>query len=641
MSVRVQTKKKLVAPKNPRKNALFRAAILERAAKDPAIQAALWKRCAEDIVFYVDTFVFTENPRIKTVRIPFICYPFQERALREIVAAVHDSQDNIRADIGIKKSRDMGASWLNLIVVEWFWHFHPSSKMLLVSRNETYVDGNSKSLFAKIDFIHEWQPDWLLDKKLRGQGRTKMLLRNLQNGSEIAGESTTGEVARGDRRLIILLDEFASFEQQDGENALMATQAATNCRIFNSTPKGSANAFAKIFNLPTTRVISMHWSDHPVKNKGLYTSKKNESTGKFELELLDDWKGVVPIFVTGEGGKARKVAYPEDYPFILDGKIRSPWYDNECKASLSQMAIAQELDIDFAGSDYQFFDSSALSVYKAKWCKEPYSVGDLEETALGGLRFTENIKGHFVIFDDKLFVDGKIDPKRKFVLGGDISAGTGASNTTLVFYDRITREKVAEYVNPNILPDDFARLVVKVARLFNNALLAFDRSGPTGEVFYNRIIAERRNEDANISVYRPRDTQKLGIPTSDKEGVFLNSKLKTIVMTGYRDSLGHGRIINCSERALDECLCFIVRMDGTIEHSAAANATDPSGARANHGDIVIADALACLAMEDWLESETKEDEKAIPENTIAFRFEEARKKKLKDSDESLGEDWEP
>ena len=42
------------------------------------------------------------------------------------------------------------------------------------------------------------------------------------------------------------------------------------------------------------------------------------------------------------------------------GKVRSPWYDAECKRCAHPQEVAQEHDIDFSGSDYQFFDTKML-----------------------------------------------------------------------------------------------------------------------------------------------------------------------------------------------------------------------------------------------------------------------------------------
>lgn len=614
-------------PKGVRANALARRRLLWDAARVSGAARAMREACREDVVFYVNAFCWTFDPRRERSVVPFVTYPFQDEAMREIVGAVRDGRD-----VALKKSRDMGASWIVLAVLEWFWHFHEMKSFLIVSRNEDYVDapGDSKSLFWKFDFLHEHQPRWLLPRRMT---RTSMHLDNGDTGSIIDGESTTGDVARGDRRTAIMMDEFAAFETGAGYNALKATQSATDCRIFNSTPKGSANAFYDVVHKTTARIVEMHWSRHPIKARGLYRAVRNER-GRMELRLLSDWKGVVEVREKGERA-SRKVAFPEDYPFILDGKLRSPWYDRECARAVSPQEIAQELDIDFAGSDYQFFDPAAVQAYRERWSREPDAVGELvvdpESCRVMGVE--RNEKGHWRFFEP-LGRDDRFSDERRFVLGCDVSAGTGASNSTIAAYDAKTREKAAEYANPNIMPDDFGRLVVAAARFFNNALVVPDRSGPTGETMVRRMLASGYSY-----IYMRRNERKLGAPVTNEPGVFLNPAMRTTVLYQYRDAIGNASIINRSDVAMAETLKFICKMDGSIEHVAAANANDPAGARANHGDLVIGDALANLGLSDAsMREEAREAEP--PHDSVAWRMREAERAKRLDESE-LGEEWEP
>ena len=614
-------------PKNVIANARVRKQLLYDAVHVPGAMKAIYDACASDPIFYINAFVWTYDPRKKSAMVPFVTYGFQDDAIMTLLDAI-----DAGVDVGIKKSRDMGASWVNLCAIEWMWHFRDLKSFLVVSRNENYVDasGDSKSLFWKIDFIHEHLPKWLMPKsKIRRQ----MHIENGDNGSIIDGESTTGDVARGDRRTAILLDEFAAFDTKSGYNALSATQSATNCRIFNSTPKGVANAFHDVIFKSSAKIIEMHWSLHPMKNRGLYTSVRDDKTGRMELQLLSKWKGVVDVCEKGSK-KTRKVAFPEDYPFILDGKKRSPWYDRECSRAVNPIEISQELDIDFYGSDYQFFDVLAVERYKEKWCRKPEAVGDLEiNQDCQVLRFTPNRKGKFRLFE-ALNGQGRVDADRRFVMGVDVAAGTGASNSTIAVYDRQSNEKVAEYANPNTLPDDFGRFVVAVARFYNDAKIVPDRSGPTGEVLVRRILSE-----SYTNMYFRRNTKKVGAPVTDEPGVYLNPQTKTTILQQYRDAIGHVTIINCSEVAMDECLRFVMTQSGNVEHSAEANATDPSGARLNHGDLVIADALAVLALTETEDRDIPQ-EQVIPEHTLAWRMEQDRIARMQETADDLGGIWE-
>lgn len=638
-------------PKDPVANAKLRRRLLWDGAHVSGAAEAIRAECARDSLFWINLFCWTYDPRKKQSVVPFITYDYQDEAIREIEAGIREGRD-----IAIEKSRDMGASWLNVIVPTHQFQFAPTSQnFLMVSRNESYVDeqGNPKSLFWKMDFLLKFQPRWMKPVRIV---RKQMHLENGITASVISGESTTGEVGRGDRRTAILLDEFAAFETKSGYAALASTQSTTNCRIFNSTPKGVANAFYDVVHKTGAKVIRMHWSRHPDKAKGLYCSMRNETTGKMEVRLfggLDShgdeiwiplpslkpedkvWRGVVDVCEKGTK-VVRRVAFPEDYPFVTDGKKRSPWYDRECSRAVNPVEIAQELDIDYAGSDYQFFDPIAIERYKEQWCRDPEIVGDLEiEIAhCNALRLTPNPKGHFAMFVP-LNAQGRVDAGEKYVLGVDVSAGTGASNSTIAVYSRRTNEKVAEFADPNVLPDDFGRFVVAVARFFNDALIVPDRSGPTGEVLVRRILAE-----GYTNIYFRKNTKKIGAPVTDEPGIWLNPAVRTEVLQNYRDAIGHCTIINRSERALDECLRFIVNQSGNVEHSSAANANDPSGAKSNHGDLVIADALATIALCDTGYRDQPQEQN-IPQNSIAWRMMEERNRNLEKQQDTLGGEWNP
>ena len=595
-------------------NRRWRMKALRDGATVPGAARALREECEKDILFWANTFCWTSNPRlIKNPVLPFTTYPFQDKAILRLLDDIFSGRDVV-----IEKSRDMGASWIIILAAAWILQFKPNSNGLFVSRNESYVDapGNPKSLFWKLDFLLARQPKWLRPREMK---RTSMHIGNLDNGAIVDGESTTGEVARGDRRTYIAMDEFAAFAPADGQNALAATQSATDSRIFNSTPKGKANAFydmaEKARKGGAVDLIRMHWSEHPKKNRGLYSSRRNASTGRMEVVLMDGWSGIV----LGPDGK--NVAFPDAYPFVLDGKVRSPWYDRECARSASKMLIAQELDIDYAGSDYQFFDSIAVERYMTEFCRDPDVVGDLVYTpeTCTMRKIEPNAKGLMRLWIP-LNAQGGVAKTRRFVMGVDVAAGTGASNSTIAVYERGTNEKVAEYANPCILPDEFGRVVVSVARFLNDAKIIPDASGPTGKVCLMRILAEGYS-----NIYVGRDRTKLDGRDMGKWGVYLNPAKRTEVLHGYRDAIQNRLVINRSAESMDECAQFVCTMQGFIEHSGAANATDPSGAAANHGDRVIADALATLELTDDASHEEAQ-EPDIPENTLAWRMREESRK---------------
>jgi len=621
-----------LVPRDIWDNIQYRGEMLKLAGNDKLAAQQLRAMCSRDPLFYLNTFCYSYSPKDSAYgdsRTPFTTYKFQDEAILDLLDCINCGRDGVTP-----KSREMGASWMGLCVIEWCWHFRDMLSFLLVSRKEDLVDkkGFPGSLFWKIDYLHKYQPRWLLptDRWLGGMdpGRKALHLENLDNGSMIDGESTTENVGVGDRRTAMFIDEFSAFKTDDGYAVLRGTRDVTNCRLFNSTPRGQ-NAFYEVCTKTTARVIRMHWSRHPLKNLGLYQA--DADTGKVDLQ--DDYRGMVTVLAKGDR-KSQQVMFPDDYKFVKDGKLRSPWYDMQCNRCVSLQEIAQELDIDFLGSDYQFFDSEAIDILKKQYCRPPELVGDLEydPITLAPKRFYEHKDGKLRLW---LALDSRGRPAmdRKFVLGTDVSAGTGASNSASSVVDKETGEKVGVWKDPHALPNPCAAFTIALAKWFNNAFMVWDRSGPTGEVFTKVIVKHGYGH-----IYYRRNEKKVSRKITDEPGVFLTPGTKTAVFEDYRDALGNHRFINRSDTGMDECKQYIRKPDQTVEHSASANTQDPSGARTAHGDEVVADALANLGLDERQESHEPQ-EPDIPVGSLAWRRKEKETARLKGLTDILGSNW--
>lgn len=620
-----------LVPKDYYENIEWRRAVLHDAAEDPDFAAAIRHMCSEDLLFYINGFCWTYDPRdtVSPAK-PFITYSeYQDDALAVAVDGIERGYD-----VAWPKSRTMGASWMGLTVFEWLWHFREALSFLLVSRNQDYVDqsGNPKSLFWKIDFLHKNQPKWLLPTgRWLGQRdpcRKSLHLRNADNGSVIDGESTTGDAGRGDRRTAMFIDEHAAFELNEGFKILRSSRDTTRCRFFNSTPQGAHNAFYEVVHNSGAKVFRMHWSKHPEYARGLYTSVRAES-GEYELKVVDEgWRGWVDTMRKGWDG-SRRFRFPLEYPFILDGRIRSPWYDAECARCVSDQEIAQELDIDFLGSDYQFFDHEFIEILIREYCIKPIHVGELSFDSMsleprgfmqkegGPLHLWFPVTGSGNILDGKKSLSGGM-----YAIGADVSFGTGASNSVASIVDRQAGRKIGVWRSPDLDPERFCDEVIALAKWFNDAFLIWDATGAAGRSFTKRVIDRRYSK-----IYYRRNEERTRSRVSDQPGYYMTPEDKTVLLRDYRGKLQDRKFINPSESGMQECLQFIVQSGGKVEHSKAANSQDPTGARDAHGDEVIADALASRVL-SFSSKELKSEEKSIPWMSPAWRFREEARAKL-------------
>jgi len=529
--------------------------------------------CKRDPLFFLNSFVLLYEPRTEPPEVrPFNTYPYQDRAILLSLERFG------KTDIGVEKSRDMGASWLFLALFLWRWLFFPMGDYMIMSRKEEEVDSteNRKALMVKLDFMLSRLPGFLRPRRYT---RTRLKLSNDDNGSVITGSSTTGDAGRGGRNTAILIDEFAAFQYADGYEALSSTQYNTRTRIFVSTPKGDSGAYYDMMhNNPSLLKLRFHWSEHPEQSRGLYTTEKGE------LKILD------------EG-----YPFPADYPFILDGKLRSPYYDEEEKRSPSPQYLARELDIDYGGSNTRVFDSSVLDRLIVKHATPPAERIPLRRF-LGEERSRSMPEGFWNRAQDAEILlwanrndEGKLPDDRLYVMGCDISAGTGASNSVLSVFDCKTRRKVLKLIHNRIMATEFADLAVAIARWLEGsneqgAYMIWEVRGP-GTSFGQRVI-----DLGYRNVYHKTNERSLSRKETDTPGWHPTPENKLEVIERYRDALAAESVINPSEDALNECREFIYTTHG-VKHKRDADADDPSGKNQFHGDQVIADALAVFAME--------------------------------------------
>jgi hypothetical protein len=514
--------------------------------------------------------------------LPFITYGYQDDGILGMVDAITAGYD-----MGVDKSRDMGVTWIGMGVIDWMWRFHDERSFLLLSRKEDYVDkkDNPDCLFAKLDYIEDRLPTWL---RVLGRERTKMHLFNPGTRSVIDGESTNENAGRGGRRSAVWRDEEAFCD-----NGLLIDKALsdnTNCQLRVSTPNGTGNSFY-LAKLSGINWKSFHWTRHPEKARGLYRVEDHQVV---EIDTGYDFTGYAFVVDQGDG-------------------LRSPWYDRECKRRNSKVAIAQELDIDYLASGSMFFDAQVLALVKVRDCRPAFHVGHYSKEV-----FEDMGHGPLSLWFHPS-PQGRPDEKMTYVLGADIAAGTGASDSVAVVYNCKTGEKMAEYVNNMISPEGFADVCAELANWFSTeqgkCYMIWEATGPGG-IFGKRILGTHR-----YSHYYKHVADDGKKRTGARAGWYSSKQGKEILLGEYRSDLAGGRIVNRSELAVAQCEEYIFTGNG-VEHNAERGGEDPSGNKEQHGDRVIADALAARGMRNQVRP--KKDQPATPLGCFAWRREQAR-----------------
>jgi hypothetical protein len=618
-------------PKNPVENAKFRKAILQKAYDDEDFAASLWLACKQDILFFINVFCFIFEPRDlesgedSLKELLFLTYDYQDSFIvDDMLKTINKANKNNPLDLLLEKSRDMGATWMVIIVFFWLWLFHGHTTIGLVSRIEELIDrtNNPGTLFWKIDFVLQRLP-WFLKPRMGQYNRIKNHIDNPENSSSIDGYAASADVATGTRTKVFGMDEFGKFRPGDDHDALASTQAVCPCRIIFSSPRGWG-AFAELAHSksPAVFVVTMHWVLHPDKSEGLYSSQKEN--GRWILNRIDE-----------------SYEFPEGYDFVLDGKIRSPWYDSECARMPIPRLIGQELDIDYIASGSMFFDPKMLRECRES-CLAPLHRGDLVSNPdKTDVRWVESLTGSIKIWVN-LSPGASLPPSDAwYAMGTDIASGTEgdvSSNSVSTVCNRQTGMVVAELVSNACSPDEFAELSFLLGRFFHGnereSYTAWEDNG-YGSIYGKKLLKlgyQNYHRRKNERLLNRKRIQKGKVP-----GWASTKDTKPDLLKQFGIALAHRTFIEQAEEAIDECQQFIFDERGMPVHSKAVAANDSAHKGENHGDRVISRALCVLCMQERAisrgsshkESLVKIGKNKFPANSYGSRRQDRLKKKVK------------
>ena len=529
--------------------------------------------CRADVVFFVNSFGWLLEPRERDAdlrKIPFITWDAQEE-LFTLLGETYAVEST-----GVEKCRDVGATWIHIYDVLHKLLFDPNSTHLLVSAKEENVwnPGAPKALFSKLDFALKMLPSWLLPEIDKRERR----YWNTENGAVITGEATVEAVGRSDRVTTAFCDELAHVPK--AKKMLTALGAVTNCKRICSTPAGPFGAYYDFIRSVRAK-FTFPWTRDPRKTQGLYRANAQA------VEYLDaeyDW--------------------PPGYEFVRDGTIRSPWLDYQQFVEYANDArgFAQEVLLSYEGSVALFYGSSLVDAIKTD-VREPILRGEIKWlTDTYEFRgFTPESNGRWQLWCNP-DPQGEMPEDRSYVVAVDISAGTaeGASNSVIVVLDCASGCKAAEFADPHLLPHELAGMAVATCRWFagadakaGGAYLIWDATGSVASGFTRSVVGKYGRLH-----YRKSNEQSRSGKITDVPGFHIDRYTGPALHNELRRQLVEGLYVERSEMTCKELLEYLHTPTGTIEHSRAITTDDPSGAKANHGDRVIATALALRGREE-------------------------------------------
>ncbi|MBN2287342.1 MAG: hypothetical protein JXI43_12900, partial [Tissierellales bacterium] len=474
-------------------------------------------------------------------RLPFILYDYQKDLVKEVCESIETGQDVL-----IEKSRDMGITWVVLTVFFWYWLQPVGGNDFLVGSykfDEVDKKGNIKTLFEKIRYQRDFLRPCFLPAGFNPNEHDKVgNIINNQTGSVIEGEHCTAEFSRSGRYKGIFMDEFAFWEEND-EEAWTATTDSSPCRIVVSTPHGLGRKFADLRFNSGIKVITLHWSLHPMKAIGLYTDDTD--------------------------------------------KKRSIWYDRECERRRDdpQANIGQELDIDYLSSGSPYFDNVAIQNRYKRLCEDPPKAERFEfEISGNDVRLIPNDNG-------RIFIHEKCDAiktyvKFRYCISADVAEGLEKGDYSVFYvYDRVQNKDVA-WFHGRIDTDVLAVLLMHFSKLYDDAYIAPENNNHGHAVIQKlKSLNARMMFERDFTEYVDYDKVKVGWNT--------NNHTRPIMFAELRETIKQGADGILDVEFFNECLTFIYNKNGK-----------PEAEEGNYDDRVIAQAIK-LQLHKWLPAPKK------------------------------------
>lgn len=301
-----------------------------------------YAKCMHDPVYFIKKYCWIQHPQ--RGRMKFNLYPFQERMIPQFVK--HNR-------VIILKSRQLGISTLSAAYSLWLTLFFRDKNVLVIATKQKVAS----NMITKVREMYKNLPTWMRAQMLPEKNNSLSVRFN--NGSQIAAESSTGDVGRSEAVSLLIIDEaahIANFEEKWG--AVQQTLATGGSCIALSTPLGMGNWFHKTWTGAEIGdneffPIKLHWTVHPERDQAWRDAQDEELTPKIAAQECDvDFLSSGHTVVEGDILIFYKDTYIRD-PIEKRGVDKGFWIWEHPDYTKKYMVVADVARGD--GSDYSAF----------------------------------------------------------------------------------------------------------------------------------------------------------------------------------------------------------------------------------------------------------------------------------------------
>lgn len=231
---------------------------------------AEWRRCAGDVDYFLRNYYYIQHPEVG--KMLFDLRDAQTDILRALQA---------ERKIIILKARQIGYTTIVMGYLFWLAFFHDDKKMIVLSRTERLA----QEALSRCDYAYGLLPTWMSD---RGPKRTadNLLVMPFDNGSAVESYPSQKDPARGRTVYMIVADEFASLDDQDGAWASIEPTTDIGGRVvILSTAKGAGDTFEHFWNGAEAGdngffPMFQPWWAVPERDSAWYDQKKRDFAGR-------------------------------------------------------------------------------------------------------------------------------------------------------------------------------------------------------------------------------------------------------------------------------------------------------------------------------------------------------------------------
>ena len=283
-----------------------------------------------------------------------------------------------------------------------------------------------------------------------------------------------------------------------------------------------------------------------------------------------------------------------------------------------------------------FFNGAVLAEIEARDVREPAWQGRLEAWRLDdkGRMLQSQLEaepsGNLRLWVNPVLTQAgryEFPHDHNYVMGIDVSLGFGASNSVISIGDTTSREQVGQWADSNTAPHVLAQVVHQLAGLMEGPsgppFICWEANGP------GQTLGVELEKIGAHYVYWDRDEESRS-KRGKRPGWHSSNTAKDWLLSLYRGAMATGDVTLRSSYSVAEAARYVYYPSGSVGTDTMADET--TGARENHGDRVIADALMSFAFREMPKAPRAEE--GIPVGSFAWRRQQYDRSKRREKEEA-------